>query len=78
MFTDIQGYTALMQESESKALIIRDKHRKVFDGITEKYGGSIINYYGDGTLSIFEREYHQMIKSTYILIMQHICQPELI
>ncbi len=54
MFTDIQGYTALMQESESKALAVREKHRLVFDEITIKYNGQIINYYGDGTLSIFD------------------------
>ena len=53
MFTDIEGYTALMQEDEKQAINIRDAHRKIFNSITEKYGGKILQYYGDGTLSIF-------------------------
>jgi len=53
MFTDIQGYTALMQKDEENAITIRNRHRKVFETITEKYNGEILQYYGDGTLSIF-------------------------
>ncbi len=54
MFTDIVGYTALMQESERAALQYRQKHRRVFEPTTREYGGQIIQYYGDGTLSIFD------------------------
>ncbi len=54
MFTDIQGYTALMQEDEQKALQARDKHRRIFNRATEKHRGRILQYYGDGTLSIFD------------------------
>jgi len=54
MFTDIEGYTALMQQNEAKAIQSRDKHRKIFNSITEKYTGKILQYYGDGTLSIFD------------------------
>lgn len=54
MFTDIQGYTALMQEDEEQALKIRTEHRKIFNSTTQKYGGEILQYYGDGTLSIFD------------------------
>ncbi len=53
MFTDIEGYTALMQRDESKALIFRNRHREVFKEITKKYTGKILQYYGDGTLSTF-------------------------
>ncbi|MDF1697408.1 MAG: helix-turn-helix domain-containing protein [Saprospiraceae bacterium] len=53
MFTDIKGYTALMQEDEKKAIAYRDLHRKIFDFTTNKFGGRILQYYGDGTLSIF-------------------------
>ncbi len=53
MFTDIQGYTALMQESEKKAVQLREKYRNIFDTATTSYGGEIVNYYGDGTLSTF-------------------------
>ncbi|MBT8180319.1 MAG: hypothetical protein KJO53_01890 [Eudoraea sp.] len=54
MFTDIEGYTALMQKSEEQALYFRKTHREIFKMNTEKFHGEIIQYYGDGTLSIFE------------------------
>ncbi len=53
MFTDIKGYTALMQKDEKKAIAYRNLHRKIFDSTTQKFGGRILQYYGDGTLSIF-------------------------
>lgn len=43
----------MMQASEQLAINIRERHRQVFNGITEKYHGRILQYYGDGTLSIF-------------------------
>lgn len=54
MFTDIEGYTSLMQYDEEQAIQIRNKHRKVIDSITKKYDGELIQYYGDGTLSTFK------------------------
>jgi len=54
MFTDIQGYTALMQQDENRAIQIREKHREVFNKLTEQFHGKILQYYGDGTLSIFD------------------------
>jgi len=53
MFTDIEGYTSLMQKDESKAIAYRDRHREVFDFTTRKFNGRILQYYGDGTLSTF-------------------------
>jgi LuxR family maltose regulon positive regulatory protein len=53
MFTDIVGYTALMQQNEKKAIQARDKHRHIFNSSTDKYKGRVLQYYGDGTLSIF-------------------------
>ena len=53
MFTDIQGYTALMQKDEKHAFEIRKRHRKVFNEQTKMHNGKILQYYGDGTLSIF-------------------------
>ncbi len=53
MFTDIEGYTALMQHDEEKANLIRERHRQVFKPITEDHEGKILQYYGDGTLSMF-------------------------
>nr|WP_321233893.1 adenylate/guanylate cyclase domain-containing protein [uncultured Psychroserpens sp.] len=53
MFTDIEDYTALMQRDEKKALSIRNRHRSTFEMTTEAFNGKIIQYFGDGTLSIF-------------------------
>ncbi|GAA4269529.1 adenylate/guanylate cyclase domain-containing protein [Hyunsoonleella aestuarii] len=54
MFTDIEGYTALMQHDEKRATAIRARHRNSFEVTTEAFGGKIIQYFGDGTLSIFK------------------------
>ena len=53
MFTDMVGYTALMQENERQAKILRDKHRAVLERLIFEHRGQILQYYGDGTLSIF-------------------------
>ncbi len=54
MFADIEGYTSLMQKNEDQALLIRKRHRNIIDSVTKKYNGELIQYYGDGTLSIFK------------------------
>jgi len=54
MFTDIMGYTALMQSDEAQAIQVRTRHRQVFEQLHRDHQGKIIQYYGDGTLSIFE------------------------
>ncbi len=54
VFTDIVGYSALMREDEERARRLRLRHRAVFDRLTPAYGGRILQYYGDGTLSIFD------------------------
>lgn len=54
MFTDIAGYTALMQRSEKEAIAFREKHREVFNQETQRHGGKVLQYYGDGTLSVFD------------------------
>ena len=58
MFTDIVGYTALMQRDEKAAREIRDQHREVFEKQHKTYQGEIIQYFGDGTLSIFQSGVH--------------------
>jgi TolB-like protein/class 3 adenylate cyclase/Tfp pilus assembly protein PilF len=58
MFTDIEGYTALMQKNEQEAIERRNRHRQVFEKTMADHGGRIIQYYGDGTLSIFSSAIH--------------------
>ncbi len=53
MFTDIVGYTSLMQKDENEALRTIERHRTILDKYTRKYHGNIMHYYGDGSLSIF-------------------------
>ena len=53
MFTDMVGYTALMQNDEKQAKKNRDRHREVQSNATSRYSGEILQYYGDGTLIIF-------------------------
>jgi adenylate cyclase len=54
MFTDIEGYTAIMQKDEHEAILLKDRHREIVQNEHEKNNGRIIQYYGDGTLSIFQ------------------------
>lgn len=54
MFTDIVGFSRVMQVDEEKAASIRKRHREIFREKHERHGGKILQYYGDGTLSIFD------------------------
>jgi adenylate cyclase len=53
MFTDMVGYTALMQTDEAAAKKKRQRHKSVFDYSVEQHNGKVVQYFGDGTLSIF-------------------------
>lgn len=53
MFTDIEDYTTLMSRDEKNAVTIRERHRSTFEVTTEAFNGKIIQYFGDGTLSVF-------------------------
>jgi len=53
MFTDMVGYTALMQANEALALLHRQRHTQVFTQTVESHHGKILQYFGDGTLSTF-------------------------
>ena len=54
MFTDMVGYTALTQEDEKKSKEFRDRHREVLQNTTNKHNGKTLQYWGDGTLTIFD------------------------
>ncbi|MEP5610949.1 MAG: adenylate/guanylate cyclase domain-containing protein [Cyclobacteriaceae bacterium] len=53
MFTDLAGYTAMMQEDEINAKGLRDRHRKILEREISRHDGKILQYYGDGALSVF-------------------------
>lgn len=53
MFADMTGYTAMMQENEQKARILRDRQRQTLEKFIPGHNGRILQYFGDGTLSLF-------------------------
>ena len=53
MFTDMVEYTALMQSDEALATERRERHKTVLETAVKKFNGKILQYYGDGTLCIF-------------------------
>jgi TolB-like protein/class 3 adenylate cyclase/Flp pilus assembly protein TadD len=53
MFTDIVGYTALMQANEQKAVAVIKHYNATLEKWVTHYNGQILNYYGDGSLCIF-------------------------
>ena len=71
MFTDMVGYTALMQKDEPKARELIERHRIFLKPLVEKHGGEVIQYVGDGTFCRFEsaieavsaaQEIHQVLE----------------
>ncbi|MEM7104798.1 MAG: adenylate/guanylate cyclase domain-containing protein [Bacteroidota bacterium] len=54
MFTDIMGYTAMMQEDERATAEIRSHHRSALETFHTAFNGEIVQYYGDGSLSFFD------------------------
>jgi class 3 adenylate cyclase len=53
LFTDIVGYTALMQEDEHKALALIKHYNASLNKTVLAHDGKVLNYYGDGSLCTF-------------------------
>lgn len=53
LFADMAGYTAMMQENEQLARAKRKRLKSVLEEAVAKFNGKILQYYGDGSLSIF-------------------------
>ena len=54
MFTDIVGYTALMDEDEQKAFELLKKNRQIQRPIIEIHNGRWLKEIGDGVLASFK------------------------
>jgi adenylate cyclase len=54
MFTDMVGYTALLQQDEPRARRDRDRQRAVLERHIQRHGGRILQFYGDGALTVFD------------------------
>jgi len=53
MFTDIVGYTAMMQQNEDKAVAVIKHYNASLEIWVSHFNGQVLNYYGDGSLCIF-------------------------
>src|SRR5438270_12496944 len=53
MFSDMLGYTALMQQNEQLAFGKRKKFKDILEASVSTHNGKILQYYGDGALTIF-------------------------
>lgn len=53
VFTDMAGYTALMQTDERRAVEKRDRYVDALERQHESAGGTIVQRLGDGSLSMF-------------------------
>src|SRR5215217_555959 len=53
MFSDMAGYTALMQQNEQLAKLKHQRLKEVLEASVSVHQGKILQYYGDGALSIF-------------------------
>ena len=53
MFTDIVGYTAMMQANEQKAVAVIKHYNSTLEKLVSQFNGEVSNYYGDGSLCIF-------------------------
>ncbi len=53
VFADVVGYTAMMQEDETAAVEKVNHFRQSIETLTAQLNGKIIQYYGDGSLLLF-------------------------
>jgi TolB-like protein/class 3 adenylate cyclase/Flp pilus assembly protein TadD len=53
LFTDIVGYTSMMQRDEKLAMTAVRRHHEILEQCVPAHYGKIQQYYGDGSLSIF-------------------------
>lgn len=54
MFTDIVGYTTMMQANEQKAVAVIKHYNSTLEKLVGQFNGQVVNYYGDGSLCIFQ------------------------
>lgn len=57
MFTDMVGYTAVMQHDEMLAIIMQKRHQAVVEKHVKEQGGQVKNDMGDGSMSILPSAY---------------------
>ncbi len=73
MFTDMVGFTSIMANDESKAKILLERHRQVVETCHKAHHGDLVQYFGDGTLSLFTSA-HDAVRCAIDLQIE--CQSE--
>jgi len=53
MFTDVVGFTAIMERSEDEAMRVLSLTMEIVQRVVESRGGRVVKEMGDGTLSVF-------------------------
>ena len=76
MFTDMVGYTALMQQNETLAIQKKERFRKCFEESISRHNGKVIQYYGDGALSMFSSALHA-VRSAIETQTQYLQEPRI-
>lgn len=71
VFTDVVGYTAMMQTDEEATRVVRLRHREVVEAAVDTHDGELIQYFGDGSLSIFPSTANAVAAG--IRIQQELC-----
>lgn len=54
MFSDMVGYSQLMDQNEEVAISFRNRMEGVLQDLIPQYDGKILQFYGDGALTIFD------------------------
>jgi TolB-like protein/class 3 adenylate cyclase len=65
-FTDIVGYTAMMQEDENTALENINRFRGCVENHINRFNGRLIQYYGDGCLLLFTSAVNAVLFSKFL------------
>ena len=53
MFTDIVGYSKMVEKGEENALFLLEEHNQILTSIIKKYNGKIIKHIGDSIFAEF-------------------------
>ncbi len=77
LFTDIVGYTQMMQRDENAALASVRRHHELLEKTVLAHDGEIYQYYGDGSLSIFNSA-TQAVQCAYDLQKQLLSEPRVL
>ena len=72
MFTDIVGYTSLMEQDEAKAIEVRERHREIVGVLVKQFQGTVVDKTGDEILTTFPNgQPFQRLLPEHRLVISH-------